>query len=232
MDNRQERTLQALRRVDGFLAQPSLQPQPPLLTRMHKQLSRSITRITDMASRQAVPGSEVDGPRGVDRLRRRIRRDRMMPLVKIAKPLVKFAPGTAAALRVPHARADAATVATAALSLAAALKPHAKLIVSAGYDRSFLQDLRADGRALKEAVHFTSKARQQRSRATHVIASEFKKCTGTLMVIEGILMPRLANDPALAAAWRGSRRVTARTGRPRAKKRRASARAAEQPQVS
>jgi hypothetical protein len=52
------------------------------------------------------------------------------------------------------------------------------------------------------------------------------------MVIEGILMPRLANDPALAAVWRGSRRVTARTGRPRAKKRRASAGAAEQPQVS
>jgi hypothetical protein len=174
MDNRQERTLEALRRVDDFLAHPALQPQPPLLMRMHKQLSRSITRIMDMASIQFMPGNEVDGPRGVDRLRRHIRRDRMMPLVKIAKPLVKFAPGTAAALRVPHARADAATVATAALSLAAALKPHTKLIVSAGYDRNFLHDLRADARALREAVHFTSKARQQRSRATHVIASEFK----------------------------------------------------------
>jgi hypothetical protein len=229
MDNRQARTLQALRRVDDFLAHHAFQPQPPLLVKMHKELSRSITRIMDMASRQFTPGNAVDGPRGVDRLRRRIRRDRMMPLVKIAKPLVKFAPGTAAALRVPHARADAVTVATAALSLATALEPHTKLIISAGYDRTFLHDLRADARELREAVHFTDKARQQRSRATHVIASELKKCTGTLMVIEGILMPRLANDAALAAAWRSSRRVTARTGRPRAKKRRAGV---GQPQLS
>jgi hypothetical protein len=153
----------------------------------------------------------------------------MMPLVKIAKPLVRFAPGTAGALRVPHARADAATVAAAALNLATALKPHIKLIVSAGYDRNFLHDLRADARALKEAVDFTSKDRQQRSRATHVVASELKKCTGTLTVIEGILMARLAKDPALAAGWRSNRRVTARTGRPRAKKRRASAEPVEQP---
>jgi hypothetical protein len=232
MNNRQERTLQALRRVDGFLAHPSLQPQPPLLVRMHKQLSRSITRITDMAIRQVAPQNGVDGPRDMDTLRRRIRRERMMPLIKIAKPLVKFAPGTAAALRMPHAHADAATVATAAMNLATALTPYTKLIVSAGYDRNFLHDLRVEARALKEAVHFTSKARQQRSLATHVIASEFKKCTRTLMVIEGILMPRLANDAALAAAWRGSRRVTARTGRPRARKPRASAGSAEPPQVS
>jgi hypothetical protein len=232
MNNRQSRTLDALRRVDLFLAQPALQPQPPLLAKMHKQLRGSITRITEMATRQYAPHNAVDGPRDVDRLRRLVRRGRMMPLVKIAKPLVKFAPGTAAALRIPHSRADAATVAAAALSLATALKPHTKLIISAGYDRNFLHDLRADARALREAVHFTSKVRQQRSRATHVIASEFKKCTGTLMVIEGILMPRLANDPPLAAGWRGNRRVTARTGRPRAKKRRASASPAEQPQVS
>jgi hypothetical protein len=196
---------------------------------MHKQLSRSITRITDMASRQRSPESVVDGPQGVDQLRRRIRRERMMPLVKIVKPLVKFAPGTAAALHVPHARADAATVAAAALNLAAALTPHAKLIVSAGYDRNVLHDLRADARALREAVHFNDKVRQQRSRATHAIASEFKKCAGTLTVIEGILTPRLANDAGLAAAWRSCRRVTARTARPRAKKRRVSAGLVGQP---
>jgi hypothetical protein len=40
------------------------------------------------------------------------------------------------------------------MGLAAALKPHTKLIVSAGYDRNFLHDLRADARALREAVHF------------------------------------------------------------------------------
>jgi hypothetical protein len=76
------------------------------------------------------------------------------------------------------ARSDAAG---AALNLATALKPHTKLIVSAGYDRNFLHDLRADARALREAMDFTSKVRQQRSRATHIIASELKKCTGTLM---------------------------------------------------
>lgn len=225
MDNRQQRTLQALRRVDLFLAHPSLQPQPPLLVRMHAQLSRSITRITEMEGKQSAPQAAVDGPRDVELLRQRIRRHRMLPLVKIAKPLLKFAPGTAAALRIPHARADATTVATAALTLATALEPHTKLIISAGYDRSFLRDLRADARALKEAAHFTTKTRQQRSRATHVIASELKKCAGTLMVIEGILGPRLAADRALAAAWRGCRRVGARTGRPRAKRRRGAERA-------
>jgi hypothetical protein len=220
MNNRQERTLQALRRVDGFLANASLEPRPPLLIKMHKSLRQSITRITDMGSTQLTSRVAVDDPLNVNTLRGRVRRGRMMPLVKIAKPLLKFAPGTAAALRIPHARADAATVAAAALDLAAVLMPHTKLLISAGQDRNCLQDLRADARALKEAAHLTDKVRQQRSRATHVIAAELKKSAGTLTVIEGILMPRLAIDGSLAAAWRSCRRVTARTGRPRTKKRR------------
>src|SRR5437867_3159465 len=95
MNGRQSRTLQALRRVSGFVAAETTKSDgPPLLARMAADLDRSIERIHELSVTQLTARSTLrNEPRNVEQLRRTIRRDRMMPLIKVARPLLKFAPG-------------------------------------------------------------------------------------------------------------------------------------------
>jgi hypothetical protein len=182
---------------------------------MHTQLGESLTRLLDYYTTQIASTRTLTGELSLDDLRNRIRRERMMPLVKVAKPLLKFAPGTAAALRIPHARASSTEVATAAIRLFEALKPHQKLLASAGYSKGFLLQMRKEADVIALAVKRSDKARQKRARATASITAEFKKAMGAVTVMEGILAARLSRDPVFRAQWRAARRVTARIGRPR-----------------
>jgi hypothetical protein len=215
MDNRQIRTLEALIRTHAITGTPEVGPQPPLFSRMRTQLGESITRLSDYHTTQKASAYWLTGEMSLDDLRNRIRRERMMPLVKIARPLLKFAPGTAAALRIPHARASSTDVATAAIRLFEALKRHHKLLASAGYSKDFLLEMRKEADVIALAVKRSDKARQQRAHATASIAAEFKRALGAITVMEGILAPRFASDRVFRARWRVARRITARIGRPR-----------------
>lgn len=214
MDNRQHRTLQTFQRILIHLKQHPLTPEPPLLAKMKQSLTASMVRMQELAQQQR---SAADGVSGVDirRMRQHMRRQVLMPLVRIAKPLLKFAPGTEHVLRVPHARTDTATIAMHALNVAKALTPHAKLLTSAGYSKNFIMEFKKEAQQLASVSTDTVKARQRRSRATAAIGQELKKAMGTVSVIEGILLAHVPpSDRAALELWRGARRVPARVGRP------------------
>jgi hypothetical protein len=218
MDTRQRRMLEALMRTQAAAELPDLGPQPPLFNRMRTQLDKSITRIWDHQHTQRAAASSLTGEASLDQLRNRIRRERMMPLVKVAKPLLKFAPGTAAALRVPHARASSTDVATAAIRLFEALKRHHKLLASAGYPKDFLLEMRNEADIIAQAVKRSEDARRKRAHATASLAAELKKGMHAVTVMEGILAAKLASDPVFRVKWQAARRVTARIGRPRTRR--------------
>jgi hypothetical protein len=214
MDNRQHRTVQTFERILIYLERHPVEPEPPLLARMKQSLATSIARLRELQRQQDVASIGVSGA-DVRKMRQHMRREVLMPLVRIAKPLLKFAPGTAHVLRVPHARADTATIATHVLDMAKALTPHAKLLTSAGYPKDFIAQFTKEARQLAAVTTAADKARQRRSRATAAIRQELKKAMGTVSVIEGILMARVApSDRVTMQLWRGTRRVQARVGRP------------------
>ena len=140
-----------------------------------------------------------------------------MPLVRIAKPLLAFAPGVEKALRVPHARSDAYTVAMAALRMADVVAPHAKLLSSAGYSKDYLKQFRHEARELGLAVKTSESARLRRTKATQAIAAELEKAKKTVTVIEGMVMLHHGSDSEWAKHWKERRRVTMRIGRPRSR---------------
>jgi hypothetical protein len=220
--------LEALARTYHASEEPAVGPQPPLFNRVRTQLGESITRIRAYQQTQMAAASTLTGEASLDHLRNRIRRERMMPLVKVAKPLLRFAPGTAAALRIPHARASSTDVADSAIRLFDALKRHHKLLASAGYPKEFLLEMRKEADIIALAVKRSDKARQKRAHATASLAAEFKKAMGYVSVMEGILATRFATDEVFLAQWHVARRVKARQGRPR--KRRTDP-AAPQPQL-
>jgi hypothetical protein len=217
MDNRQTRTVLAFSNALSFFNSYPVKPEPRLLTGMCSSLRGSIERLQELQSEQMAARLAMNG--SVEVRRRKLRREQMIPLVRIAKPLLKFAPGAESALRVPHARADAQTVAAAALRMADALTPHAKLLAAAGYSKEYLRDLRKEARALALTARTTEHARKRRSEVTATITDEFKKGMKTLMVIEGIVFREFAASPAIQRFWRNRRKVSARMGRPRDKTR-------------
>lgn len=215
MENRQQRAEQTLENVDSFLDQRPITPEPPLLRGMRKSLRGSITRIRALAAEQQAANDSISGRVSLRVLK--LRRDRMMPLVRIAKPLLKFAPGADAALSVPHARSNAYTVATAALRMADALAPHARLLASAGCSKEYLREFRQEARNLALVTKNADSARQRRATATRAIAEEFKKAMKTVTVIEGLVMLHLGANRGDIKFWKNRRRVSARIGRPRSR---------------
>jgi hypothetical protein len=214
MDNRQQRTVQTFARILIYLEQHPIEPEPPLLTKMKQSLTKSINRLHELEQDQHAANQGLSGA-AVRAKRQHMRQQQLMPLVRITKPLLKFAPDTAHVLRVPHARADTATVASHALDVAKALTPHTKLLTSAGYAKDFIAQLTTEARELAALANAQDKARQRHSRATAAIRAEIKKAMGTVSVIEGIVMTRIhPRDRQMMELWRGARRVPARQGRP------------------
>ena len=216
MDKRQTRTVTALRRVVGYVDNHPLPSPPPLLLQTRTKLQASIQRIETLATKQDTARHTVEGLPATE-ASRRLRRGKMMPLVRIARPLLKFAPGVEKVMRVPHARSDALTVATAALEMVKLLKPHRKLLVSAGLPGDFLADLRAEADAMAASARRAEKVRRVRSEATAALARELKEAKKHVTVIEGILMFHQKDDVKLFL-WKHDRRVGARMGRPPQKK--------------
>lgn len=224
MDNRQGRSVAAHTRVVLNVDASGIDPMPPLLLKTRNQLQGCIDRLQILRQRQHSAGLAVDGPRPRD-ASRTLRREKMMPLVRIARPLLKFAPGVERVMRVPHARSDAMTVATAAREMAKMLKPHQKLLKSAGLPNDFLAELRRDADTLAASVKRSEKVRRVRSAATAAIARELKEARKHVTVIEGILMFHL-KDTTKLSVFKSERRVHARIGRPKRRK------TAPQPPVS
>src|SRR5437867_12696190 len=86
MDDRQKRTFFSFRNVLIFLDQHPFKPEPPLLAAMRKSLDASMRRIETFVSDQS--SAKLARNTGVDVRRRKLRRERMMPLVRIARPLL------------------------------------------------------------------------------------------------------------------------------------------------
>ena len=212
MEKRQERTVLAFEQILLFLESNPMSPEPPLMAGMKRSLQSSIAKISRLGAEQVTAMdlrvAHVEHDRG------KLRRERMMPLVRIAKPLLRFAPGVEKALRVPHARDDAVTVANAAIQMARLLKPHRKLLASAGVSATFLEEMQHEARELALAAKHTAAARQKLAQATSAMAREFKKAMQTVTVIEGMVMLHFAGEREMLKLWRDRRRVSARIGRP------------------
>ena len=219
MDNRQRRTLRAFARIVGNLQSHPIAPEPPMLAGKRKALAASVDRLRALSQEQH--NAQLDLRGDISLRTNKLRRERMIPLSKIAKPALAYAPGAERALRVPHARSSTAVVATAALRMLDVLTPHTKLLRAAGVSREFLQRFRAEAKQLALQAKTTRDARQRLTRATAAIEAELRKGRRTAGILEGLVMLHAGHDETFMKMWKHERRVGKRIGRP--KKRRSAA---------
>lgn len=209
MDQRQQRTVAMSERVLLFLKQEKVVPEPPLLTQKQMELAEALARLRKLQAQQ-MPQRQAR----VRTLSQRLRRERMIPMARLMKRLLAFAPGMERAVRVPHARADALTVATAAIEMAKFIEPHMELLASAGVPRSSAAELRAEAERLAETLQGADEAREVRGRVTREIAAEMKSAMAIVGVIDGMMHVHFARQPDLMKHWKQRRRVGKRMGRP------------------
>ena len=216
MHERQEQTTGVFKAALAYFERHPVSPEPPLLAGKRRQLQETLDRIAASAKLQNLGSARDSGT--LDRRRKELREKRMLPLRQLARAELRFAPGAEAALRVPHARASARVVAAAAIRMADALMPHAKLLRSAGVSKDFLVQMRQEARSLALTTKENATRRKRRTEATATIASEIRKGLAVVATLEGLVL--LHASPDQVDQWRSTRRRMKKVGRPRKPRRR------------
>ena len=197
-----------------------LEDAPPVYERSVAKLQSSATRLRVLAYEQykVSPTIAHEGS-GTEYLRKRLRREYMIPLTRTGRPLFRFATGIEKALAVPHARASHRKLVAAAEQMLKVVRPHQKLLVEAGFRPTFLTEFRELTRELKR-IATTSSARQKKfARVTDELHEELASANETLGILEGFVLARSVHDPSFAKHWKKALRPPKRLGRPPAKKR-------------
>jgi hypothetical protein len=182
---------------------------------LRAELERLAGALRDQMSKQlsASQALSSDGW-SISRLKAELRRKHLLPITRRAKLLLKGYPGIEEALRVPHARADAATHVHATKRIIKAVRPHAAEFHAAGFRKSFLGDCEQVARALAARDSTPDTARNRRAIATRSIPDTIRDAREIISVIDAHINAELGDDRPLMAKWRMSKRVPGRMGRP------------------
>lgn len=221
MDARAGRSLARLDRVATALRCDHLHlaDAPPLYERTVAKLQISLTRLRELEQEQytLTPAFSSEGSQTA-LLRKRLRREYMIPLTRTGKRLFRFAPTVERTLKVPHARASHRELVTSAEVMLKAVRPHQRLLVSAGFSSGFLAEFRTLTRELRR-IATTSSARQAKfARVSRAFREELASANELLRIVDGLILGRADRDPRLASSWKNAMRTPKPLGRPRAKK--------------
>ena len=215
MEKRQSRLQSRALEVRGFL-QRLPNPSPALreaLRRFEALVARMGREVINQGVAQMM--LPVDG-REIRALRRSLRDDHLFPVSRLARKLLKHAPNVEAALNVPHARANSEELAGAAVAVARALKPHIRLLITDGHlPKTFLADLQAAGKKLRDRSRQTDSAMRRRTLATEALSRAFSEISEEVAILDGLLRSSLRRDSTLAMLWAGAKRIPRQRGRPR-----------------
>ena len=199
---------------------------PPMFEDNVIKFRSSVNRVLHLAEQEALltPQEAGEGEQIAD-LRDRFRGEYMIPLRRTGKPLLRFAPGIEKALKVPHKRASHRKLVTSAEVMLKAVQPYRKMLISAGFSKTFLTEFRDLTKELKRIARIAttdSRRKAKFDRVTEEISKELKTANETLGIIDGLVLSRAVRNSRLAKEWRALMKHPTRIGRPRSKNQRLS----------
>ena len=215
MQERQDNAIKRFAVALAFFESHPIAPEPPLLTKWRRELKQSLERIERYADAQRSADQNALSMTSI--WRTELRRNRMIPLRKIALPILRYAPGAERALKVPAAHASAGEVARAALDMISWLQKHRRLLSAAGVGPEFMAAFRTEATRLAEATKQRRASVAERSRASRGIAKEIKHGFAALSVMEGLVS---LHAPHEMKGWLIVSRPSKKVGRPRKIRRR------------
>jgi hypothetical protein len=188
----------------------------PRLVFSRQRLDAIAERISKWGNAQDVATGRSYG-KAIRRLRLLLRQDHLIPVSRYGRECLRWTAGIERALKVPHARANSATLVLAAERIATAVSPkqRMKLFLEANFPRDFIAQIRAAAKELADCSRQDDTTRRQRIRATLELRRALSEGRRTIATIEALLLPHFRTQPGLARGWRSVARVPRKQGRPK-----------------
>ena len=196
---------------------------PPMFAHSVIKFRSSVNRILHLAEQEELltPQRAGEGEQIAD-LRERFRYEYMIPLRRNGKALLRFAPRIEKALKVPHKHASHRKIVTSAEVMLKAVQPYRKVLISAGFSKTFFTEFRDLTKELKRIATTNSQRKAKFDRVTEAIRKELATAHETLGIIEGVILGRALRNSRLKKEWRALMKYPTRMGRPPAKKQKLS----------
>jgi len=210
MNNKDQRTTQSFRRVQGWsVAHPDiLQAAPaPVMTHLKTLDGVVFTLETNAATQDAQHGLSTRSATDA-KLRRTAVRDAMRPITQIAKGLTGTVLGISSVSKMPKPHADNEALVTAANSMVENATSFKDVLIAHGARPDFIETLQTAATALKSSVDARGHAKAAAVGATKGIHSELLTGNKLVSFIDVALMPQLKGNSAALASWGKAKRVT------------------------
>lgn len=218
MNKRQEREYATILTTREFLR--SLEKRPPALTSILATLDDVARRVADLSGHTSNRADRGAVSVFVRQAIQQLRRGHMIPVARRGRILFRGEPRLIGATKVPHKKATPDDVVKAAESMIKAVRPHKNAFIAAGRPRTFLTDLAAATKRLREALKTGKKRRAASPDAFFRLRTEIARGRREIKSADGEMIAWLESLPGnertvLAARWRTAHRIGARLGRPK-----------------
>ena len=147
-------------------------------------------------------------------LRRRMIRDQVRYLVRVAQRAAKSNPGFAGQFRMPRGGGPLKDFITSVKALLAAAEPEKDLLVSLGLGGTFLDDLTASISSFDDATGQAHAGQRGHVSARAELVAIGKEIVEVTNALDGWFRVQFTNDPQSLAAWEVARNVVGPFRRP------------------
>lgn len=209
MTNKQQRSLQSFRRVQGWAVAHAdiLQAASAAWAALLAKLGEVVVKIESNATQQDVQ-HRLSTRSSTDATTRRIGvRDAMLPITQVARTLRGTVFGISAISRMPG-NADNEHLVAAAISMVESATIFRTTLIEHGLQPDCIETLQTAAAALKSSVDARGLAKSAGVGATKGIHADTLQGTKLVSFIDAGLLPLLRSDAAKLASWRNAKRVT------------------------
>jgi hypothetical protein len=207
MDRKSRNALESFIRVQEFLTQHPLPDAAAVLGAQATELAEVVAELTsetvDQETGIRFVQVHVESQRT---LRSQLYFDHMRPISRVARE-VFGATGMERAFALPKDTSVNRTLLSAARAMAEAAEKQKDVFVRHALADDFIEKLRAGADALEDASTKKTVSARIRTMATAAVKDQVRRGRKAVRLLDAILLPKLAKDPKLLAAWEGARRV-------------------------
>ena len=215
MNQKQQRTIDALLRVRDFFDANANQVGVLNASEGRKQLEDAITALTAHGNDQAATDLALAGQISRERaLALELRASHMQPIATFARAKLRGVPDFAALVK-SGVDLPPKQLVRAARAMATAAAPQADALTRAGFPADTVAQLGAAASALDQAITERANAKVRRIGSTKGIHEALRNGREAVAMLNAVVSKQFASDAVFLVAWRAARRVTAKPGIPR-----------------
>ncbi len=200
-------TLDALRRVQGFLDSQAAALGTLVSAMLRARLDAAVTQLTAfMAEQSAAAGVAKGETANQDAFRKDIRARFLTPMAGIARRALRLAPEFSTMVVASSTLRNGAYLNTVQ-TLADSAAKYEKTFVDHGMPADFLTQLRAAITQLNASKDAQARNLSRRKAATQGIVDTDKIGRAELKTLNGVIAPAIKHNAALLADWKASKKI-------------------------